>query len=98
MKDADDGGIFAGEHADDAAELAPVGSRRHELDEHLVACMAELISFGGMKMSSPARAPACFSIRTDETVAVAVQVEAPRRQGCRGLRWRWASPSGRGRA
>jgi hypothetical protein len=37
VKDADDGGVFPGEDANDAAEVAAVGSRLHELDEHLVA-------------------------------------------------------------
>ena len=72
MKDADDGGIAAGEDAEDAAELAAVGSWRSEFDEDLVA-LHGVVDFVGRDEDVVVAA----ALRgADEAEAVAVEVEA----------------------
>ena len=73
VEDADDGGIAAGEDAQDAAEFAAVGSRGGASSTRTWSpCMASPISLGGMKMSSSRSA-----LRgADKAEAVAVEIEA----------------------
>jgi hypothetical protein len=72
VKNADDGGIAAGEDAQDAAELSAVGPWRSEFNEDLVALHGVADFVGGDKdvVFTPALGGA------DEAKAVAVEVEA----------------------
>jgi hypothetical protein len=72
VKDADDGGIAAGEDPEDAAEASAVGPWRSEFNEDLVALHGVADFVGGDKdvVFTPALGGA------DEAKAVAVEVEA----------------------
>jgi len=71
MEDPNDGGVTAGEDAEDAAEAAAVGAGRQEFDEHLVA-LHGFADFVGRDED----VIVAISLRgTDEAEAVAVQVE-----------------------
>ena len=72
VKDADDGGIAAGEDAQDATEFAAVGAGRSEFDEHLVALhgVADFVGWDKDVVFTPALGGA------DKAEAIAVEVEA----------------------
>src|SRR5277367_4907851 len=76
MEDSDDGWIAASKNADNAAKLAAVGARGQQLDEHLVALHGGVDLVGRDEDVFADGSAGLTAVRPDETVTVAMQVEA----------------------
>ena len=74
MKDADDGGIAALEHADDAALAAPVGLGRLHFHQHLVALHGAVDLVG--RNEDIVLPDGLARIGAHKSEAIAMQVEA----------------------
>jgi hypothetical protein len=77
VKCADDGGVAAFQNAEDAALHAAVGLGRVSVDQDLVALhgIANLVGRDENIFSFPGSGRAGFSIRADEAVTVAMEIE-----------------------
>ena len=75
MKDADDRGISPLENAGDAAEAPPVGARRREFHQHLVA-LHGAVDLIGWNEHVLVFDRTLARVGTDEAVAIAMQIEA----------------------